>query len=267
MGDVCSALWIVDKTLEGGRWIHVVSSHLQNGKPARRKNPGKMGKRMENGPKAKMAKKWPNNGKKVHLSNLAAICGNFGLGAIFHLLSHFFRDFRVGQVSNSVNGRSHCNGKPQSQHVKAKPCPPRTIQSWKWQALWATTLVPDATCHLHCISQVARRCHQPITPKFVRSFEKGLAGGGWRLKGAKTQQNWSPQWCSPFPTGRIGKRAQKEVWMSGIGRIFSCQPPLPANPFSKLLNLGVCVCVKYQRARFSRLAWRYCAIMSAGTLR
>ena len=36
-----------------------------------------------------------------------------------------------------------------------------------------------------------------------RGFEEGLAGGGWRMKGAKTQQNFiaktvSPRWRFPL---------------------------------------------------------------------
>ena len=45
------------------------SGHLQNGKPARHKNPGKMGKKMENGARPFFAHSGP--------------------AAIFHFLSHF----------------------------------------------------------------------------------------------------------------------------------------------------------------------------------
>ena len=67
------------------------SGHIQNGKPARCKNPGKMGKKMENGSRAEMAKKRPpkwKNGQKVHLESIfpfrRPFFGHFGPGAIFH---------------------------------------------------------------------------------------------------------------------------------------------------------------------------------------
>ena len=71
------------------------SGHLQIGKRARSKNPGKMGKKMENGPKPKMAEgkngqnqtKIPFSGPFFHFNCLSF--GHLGLGAIFHFLSHF----------------------------------------------------------------------------------------------------------------------------------------------------------------------------------
>ena len=75
-----------------------------------------------------------------------------------------------------------------------------------------------------------------ICVSWLRGFEKGLAGGGWQRTGVRIQRNWFPESCSRSPKGGIGKRAQKEVWISGTGRISSRQPPLPANPCLKLLH-------------------------------
>ena len=72
--------------------------------PARRKNPGKMGKKMENGPRPEMAKKWPPKWKNGHPNGILAIF--FILAAIFwpfRVCGHFpfsfpvSRDFFVGQ--------------------------------------------------------------------------------------------------------------------------------------------------------------------------
>ena len=89
------------------------SGHLQNGKPARRKNPGKMGKKMENGPRLKMAKKWlpkwkngPQNGIWAIFFILAAIFWPFWAWGYFPFSLPFSRDFCVGQVFHSVNGHS-----------------------------------------------------------------------------------------------------------------------------------------------------------------
>ena len=78
----------------------VCGGRLQNGKPVRRKNPGKMGKKMENGPRPEMAEKWapkwkngPKNGILGHFSLFfpfwRPFFGHFRPGAIFHFLSHF----------------------------------------------------------------------------------------------------------------------------------------------------------------------------------
>ena len=76
------------------------SGHLQNGKPARRKNPGHMGKKMENGPRPEMFKEWPPKWKKwpkshfgVHLSISAAIFWLFRAWGHFSFSFPFSRDF------------------------------------------------------------------------------------------------------------------------------------------------------------------------------
>ena len=46
-------------------------------------------------------------------------------------------------------------------------------------------------------------------PKF-RSFEKGLAGGGWRLAGPKIQPKRSPELCPPSHRGGIVKNGAEK---------------------------------------------------------
>ena len=81
---------------------------IQNGKPARHKNPGKMGKKLENGPRPEMAKKWPpkrkngpQNGQNPILGSIfpfrRPFFGHFGPGAIFQFLSHFAGIFVTGR--------------------------------------------------------------------------------------------------------------------------------------------------------------------------
>ena len=72
-----------------------------------------------------------------------------------------------------------------------------------------------------------------------RGFEKGLAGGGWRLTEPKTQQKNS-RLRPTSPKGAYEKFCSKEAWTSRIGRISSRQPPLSANPFSKPLSFRCC---------------------------
>ena len=92
------------------------SGHLQNGKPARRKNPLKMGKKMENGPRPEMAKNWPPKWKNGQNPILGFIFpfrwpffGHFGPVAILHFLSHFQGIFASARISNSVDGHSDLN--------------------------------------------------------------------------------------------------------------------------------------------------------------
>ena len=74
---------------------------------------------------------------------------------------------------------------------------------------------------------------------FVRGFGKGLAGGGWRLPGAKLQPNsLSAQLCPPSPKGGIGKRVQKTGLNLWQRKASSRQPPLSANPLSKPLDFS-----------------------------
>ena len=78
---------------------------MQNGKPARRKNPGKMGKKMENGSRTEMAEKWPPKWTNGHENGILGsifpfrwpFFGHFGPGAIFHFLSHFPGTFASGR--------------------------------------------------------------------------------------------------------------------------------------------------------------------------
>ena len=68
----------------------------------------------------------------------------------------------------------------------------------------------------------------------IRSFEKGLAEGLAPNKPPKTPPKF-PRNVSPFSKGGpLGKGCGKEASISGIGRISSRQPPLSANPFSKI---------------------------------
>ena len=70
----------------------------------------------------------------------------------------------------------------------------------------------------------------------LRGFEKGLAGGGWRPTVPKIQQEMPPRiMFSHFIRGHRKKGGRKAVWFYGAGGISLRQPPLPANPFSKLL--------------------------------
>ena len=98
------------------------SSHLQNGKLARRKNPGKMGKKMESGLRPEMAKKnaaemenWTPEwdfGHFFHLGDQAIFSISATIFLPIRAWGHFpfsfpfSRDFCVGQVFHSVNGRS-----------------------------------------------------------------------------------------------------------------------------------------------------------------
>ena len=86
--------------------------HLQNGKPVRRKNPGKMGKILEN---AEMAEKWPPKWKKKekkwpksyfrsHFSSPVAIFRPFQAGGHFPKSLPFSPIFCAGPVSHSVDG-------------------------------------------------------------------------------------------------------------------------------------------------------------------
>ena len=95
------------------------SGHLQNGKPARRKNPGKIGKKMENGARPKMAEKWPPKWKngggalKWDFQPFSHFCGHFSAIAGPGPFSFpFSRDFCAGPVSHSVS--DHFDRKPQS---------------------------------------------------------------------------------------------------------------------------------------------------------
>ena len=84
------------------------SGHIQNGKPARHKNPEKMGKKMEHGPKPEIAQKWPKwkNGQKMAkitfwgpFSISVAISRPFWAWGHFPFSFPFCRDFCVGPVS------------------------------------------------------------------------------------------------------------------------------------------------------------------------
>ena len=68
--------------------------------------------------------------------------------------------------------------------------------------------------------------------ELIRGFEKGLAGGGWQPAVPKMQQKMPPRIVlSCFTRGH-----RKKAWIYGVGGISLRQPPLSANPFSKLLN-------------------------------
>ena len=90
--------------------------HLRNGGPARRRNPGKIGNAMENGPGPKMAKSWPPEWKKWPKIPFCAPFFHFGghFLASFRAWGHFpfhvpfSREFRAGPVSHSVNGHCDC---------------------------------------------------------------------------------------------------------------------------------------------------------------
>ena len=95
-----------------------MDGHLQNGKRSLRINTGKMGKKMENGPKPEMAEKWlprwkngPWNGSLAFsrpFSISAAVFQPFQAWAIFHFFP-ILRDSWAGPVSHSVNGHFHCS--------------------------------------------------------------------------------------------------------------------------------------------------------------
>ena len=74
-----------------------------------------------------------------------------------------------------------------------------------------------------------------MSTKFFRGFKKGLAGGGWRPTAPKTPQKMSPRIMFLYSQGGIGKKGQKKGVNLWFGRDSLRQPPLSANPFSKLL--------------------------------
>ena len=67
--------------------------------------------------------------------------------------------------------------------------------------------------------------------------KKGLAGGGWRPTVPKIQQKMPPRSVLCYSQGGIGKRGQRKAWIYVVGEISLRQPPLSANPFSKLLSV------------------------------
>ena len=72
------------------------------------------------------------------------------------------------------------------------------------------------------------------TPKF-RGFEKGLAGGGWRLAGTKIQQKIVLQKCVPLLIGGdrkkgAEKRPESVAW-EGFPRAHPLSPPTPFRNF------------------------------------
>ena len=70
-----------------------------------------------------------------------------------------------------------------------------------------------------------------IPPKF-RGFEKGLAGGGWRLTNPQNQAKSSPEMCPPQEKG-----CRKEASISGIRQnVFA---PTPLSATSDKLRLGL----------------------------
>ena len=95
------------------------SAHIQNGKPARRKNPGKMGKKMENGPRPEMAEKWPpkwKNGQKSHFGvHFSIFGGHFsGISGHFPFLSHFLGIFASRRFPILYMATSIATGGPEA---------------------------------------------------------------------------------------------------------------------------------------------------------
>ena len=76
-----------------------------------------------------------------------------------------------------------------------------------------------------------------VLSRYVRGFEKGLVGRGWRLTNPPKQPKKLSSNVFFSPKGGIGKRGAEKRPESGVGRISSRQPPLSANPFSKLLSM------------------------------
>ena len=72
------------KIIAQTRYFCVCGSHLQNGKPVWGKNPGKVGKKMENGLRPEMAEKWPLKWKNKPQNGSLAIFSPF-----FHSGGHF----------------------------------------------------------------------------------------------------------------------------------------------------------------------------------
>ena len=81
-------------------------------------------------------------------------------------------------------------------------------------------------------------------------FGEGVCGRELATNRARNTSKLAPQSCVPLLGGGGEEELRKGVWISGIGRISSRQPPLSANPFSKLQRnrshevIWCCLCLK-----------------------
>ena len=93
------------------------------------KNTGKMGKKMENGPRPEMAEKWPPKWKNemgfgpffLYFSISAAIFRPFQAGGHFPFSFPFSPDFCAGPVSHSVDGHRRRNPRKKNQRPPGLP--------------------------------------------------------------------------------------------------------------------------------------------------
>ena len=74
-----------------------------------------------------------------------------------------------------------------------------------------------------------------LAPNFFRGFEKGLAGRGWRRKGAKKQRKFIPRIMFPFSQGwhrtKSAEKRPESLAQEGSPRANPLCPPTPCRNF------------------------------------
>ena len=224
------------------------SGHLQNGKPAWRKICGKMGKKMEDGPRPEMAKKWPPKWKKwpkshsgVHFSILEAIFWSFRAWGHFPFFP-IFPGFCVGQVFHSVNGHSDRKTRfPCTQGFDAR-APEEFLNVYPQRAQKLTRisrLCMDGEERNSVLDFPCRSC----TPRPLRNFDQGHEHTNKARNTATTETD------KPLPSPRTRSyrfqcpargtiSCSSEPWQIFVCAPFSCLliqtlsliRPLPRNP-------------------------------------